>query len=305
MLKTFNNNNKEQYIRENLGENVLKKAQKIHQGGGSAAKGQKYEDLFTLFKVIEVASNPSNNWAEHRFSRQNLDFFDDVCYEDFATNTKHNYQAKNSALSAADWNKEHEQRVQWQVQVDSAFHKVNSSQNYIVVPSEEKQKSNMAKIPAELKPYCKSIYFPYYPNQFHEFVEKQLSEMLAVLIHSEESSDHEYAANLLLGILTNNDQPRTLEEIFNSARSEGYPNPFEKTDKALPIWLKDLLEKNHQFTYQVKGAYLVVKFKQLELRMPMSEIININAQDSEKIIDTPSLIKYLMDISAKSLMENA
>lgn len=39
--------------------------------------------------------------------------------------------------------------------------------------------------------------------------------------------------------------------------------------------------------------------------MPMSEIININAQDSEKIIDTPSLIKYLMDISAKSLMENA
>lgn len=33
MLKTFNNDNKEQYIRKNLGEDVLKKAQKIHQGG--------------------------------------------------------------------------------------------------------------------------------------------------------------------------------------------------------------------------------------------------------------------------------
>jgi len=300
MLTTFSDAEKTQYIENTFGKDILKKVKNIHRGGQSAAKGQKYEDLFTLYKVLEIASS-HNQWEQHRLSKQGLDFFDDICYEDFETNTKHNYQAKNSSLAAvANWNNEHTSRAKSQIQIDLGFHKANSSQNYLVVSSEERHQENIKKIPTELLETCHSVYFPYHSDNFTKYVTEQLAEMLTKLIHSENSSDHEYAANLLLGILTNTDKPRTIKEIFAKADSNGFPNPFQKTEE-IPTWFKELLENNKQLTYQINGAFLVVVYEFFEIKIPIAEIVKSNIQETRDITDLSSLIKYLMQISAKSL----
>ena len=137
MLENYTEDEKKRYITSQLGNEYLQKMENIHRGGNNASKGQHYEAQFMLFKVLEVASS-DNQWAQHRFTHQNFDFFDDICYEDFITGTKHNYQAKNSSLSAADWNNEHSERAKNQIKVDFDFHKVKHSQNDLVVANKKK-----------------------------------------------------------------------------------------------------------------------------------------------------------------------
>lgn len=303
MLENYTEDEKKRYITSQLGNEYLQKMENIHRGGNNASKGQHYEDQFMLFKVLEVASL-DNQWAQHRFTHQNFDFFDDICYEDFITGTKHNYQAKNSSLSAADWNNEHSERAKNQIKIDFGFHKVKHSQNDLVVADEKKALANLAKIPSELSEHCSSLFFPYYSDRFIDLVREQLLGMLEKLTQSSDLSDQDFAAKLLSGILTNSDKPRTLEEIFKEAESKGHPNPFINPNYQikLPEWLKTLLSSNQKIAYQCQGNFLIVIFGELEIKVPVGEIEKLDDNDAIQITDLPTLITYLMQLSAKSLV---
>ena len=303
MLENYMEDEKKRYIASQFGNEYLQKMENIHRGGNNASKGQHYEDQFMLFKVLDVASS-DNQWAQHRFTHQNFDFFDDICYEDFITGTKHNYQAKNSSLSAADWNKEHSERAENQIKIDLDFHKAQHSQNDLVVAEEEKALANLAKIPSGLRKHCSSLFFPYYSDRFIDLVREQLSGMLEKLTQSSDLSDQDFAAKLLSGILTNSDKPRTLEEIFKEAESKGHPNPFIKPNHQikLPEWLKTLLSSNRKIAYQCQGNFLIVIFGELEIKVPVGEIEKLDDNDAIQITDLPTLITYLMQLSAKSLV---
>ena len=303
MRENYTEDEKKRYITSQLGNEYLQKMENIHRGGNNASKGQHYEDQFMLFKVLEVASS-DNQWAKHRFTHQNFDFFDDICYEDFITGTKHNYQAKNSSLSAADWNDEHSERAKNQITIDLDFHEVQYSQNYLVVANEKKALENLAKIPSELSEYCSSLFFPYYSDRFIDFVREKLSGMLEKLTQSSDLSDQDFAAKLLSGILTNSDNPRTLKEIFQEAESKGYPNPFINPNYQikLPEWLKTLLSSNQKIVYRCQGNFLIVTFGELEIKVPLGEMEKLDDNDAIQITDLLTLITYLKLLSAKSLV---
>ena len=128
--------------------------------------------------------------------------------------------------------------------------------------------------------------------------------MLEKLTQSSELSDQDFAAKLLSGILTNSNKPRTLEEIFKEAESKGHPNPFINPNYQieLPEWLKTLLSSNQKIAYQCQGNFLIVIFGELEIKVPVGEIEKLDDNYAIQITDLPTLITYLMQLSAKSLV---
>lgn len=133
---------------------------------------------------------------------------------------------------------------------------------------------------------------------------EKLSGMLEKLTQSSDLSDQDFAAKLLSGILTNSDNPRTLKEIFQEAESKGYPNPFINPNYQikLPEWLKTLLSSNQKIVYRCQGNFLIVTFGELEIKVPLGEMEKLDDNDAIQITDLLTLITYLKQLSAKSLV---
>lgn len=272
MLEKANIQNKEdkkEFIGQHFGADILSKIQNKHRGGVSSRKGSRYEDQFLLHKLLQVAVD-NNDWDNHRLSCQNLDFLDDVCYENLSTKAKHNYQLKNSSGSVADWDSEISQLARFQYETDLKFHCMTESYSYLVVSDERKANNNKEKIPEDLINYAKCEYFPYY-EKLIDLVNHQLMTYICALTGSTALDDGDYCANLLLGILGSNTQSLTVSEILNKAGSEGFPNPFRQVidmDTTLPIWFKVLLD-SYLIKYNLNKGILSLSYKNLETKFPL------------------------------------
>ena len=110
----------ELFVEKELGKPVLLNLQHIHTGGINNQKGRDYEDFFQLFKAFELASQDIDH-SKHLLSCQELAFIDDICYWDLEKSVKHNFQAKNSSGSAADWTSEITTRCERQTIIDTKF----------------------------------------------------------------------------------------------------------------------------------------------------------------------------------------
>lgn len=302
VIKEFAEQDKETFIKATFGNEVLSELKNIHRGGTSSAKGHRYEELFFLRKVLEIASNRSIDYSQHRFSHQSLDFFDDICYENFEESSKHNYQAKNSSGTASNWNEELLVRAKRQHQTDLEFHKVKFSKNYLVVPTEEKKDENQNKITLDNGP-CECICFPYYENNFTDFVAEELSPFLNILIETTDPDEQDYSAKLLQSVLISRTDTRTLQEIFEDTEFKGRPSPFKPNKEViLPDWLISLLEKNG-FKYNILAGYLYLTFNKFEIKLPLKTLVLLNKQEMENISEPQVLVVHLMKASGSTLLE--
>lgn len=265
-LNMQDNERKKEFIEKQFGLDILKNIQNKHRGGTSSRKGSRYEDQFLLHKLLQVAAN-NTDWDNHRLSCQNLDFLDDVCYENLSIREKHNYQLKNSSGAVADWDSEISKLVSFQHQTDIDFHLMGRSFCYLVVSDEQKAVRNKGEIPKDISDYAKSEYFPYYENSI-DLVQEKLMPDISSLTGRTSLADCDYCAHLLLGILSGDIQPLTVREILNKAGSEGFPNPFLREDITLPEWFKKLLEKYSIQSNLDKGA-LSLSYKGFEMKFPL------------------------------------
>ncbi len=291
---------KEDFISKTFGDDVLHKVKNIHRGGYNANKGQAYEEQFVLFKVLELASSKCGHWSFHIISRQNLDFFDDICHFDQLENIKYNYQAKNSSLSSANWNNEHSERARYQIKIDFDYHKVRNSKNYLVVPDKEKQMNNLNLIPNDLKECCDSIYFPYSCSKLDkQYFEPYLSKMTKSFY----PDDQDYALNVLRGALSNNVVPSSIKDIFHRMESQTYPNPFISEESIeLPEFIGIHLDKIG-LPYKYDGNNLIIQML-LEIRVPRRALGYVDQNEFQNLETKQELCSYLMAISSKALKGN-
>lgn len=291
---------KEDFISKTFGDEVLNKIKNIHRGGHNANKGQAYEEQFVLSKVLELASSKYGSWSFHIISRQNLDFFDDICHFDQSENIKYNYQAKNSSLGSANWNHEHSERARYQIEIDFDYHKVRSSKNYLVVPDKEKQMNNLDLIPDDLKKYCDSIYFPYSSDKLDkQYFEPHLSKMTK----SSYPDDQDYALNVLRGALSNNITPSSIKDIFRRMESQTYPNPFINEESIeLPAFVGVHLDRIG-LPYKYDGNNLIIQML-LEIRVPRRALGYIDQNKFQKLGTKQEICSYLMTISSEALKGN-
>lgn len=299
--------NLELFVEKNLGKDVLVNLQNIHRGGINNQKGRDYEDFFQLFKAFELASLDIDH-SKHFLSCQELAFIDDICYLDQENSVKHNFQAKNSSGDPADWDTEITTRCQRQTFIDTNFYNVQESRNYLLVSCERKKENNLKKIPLILHPLNTCIFFPYFKSLVELLNQTQLKSYIETLIDSNDSSQIDYAAKLILGVLKGG-VSQDIKSIFEEACSNAHPNPFKKFRKDLtisqeiPDWIKQIVTtSSNKTTYRLQSNRIYLSSETgFEMSASLDLIQKVPEFKIQEIINIKDLAMLFMNLTSSEL----
>lgn len=298
----------ETFVEQKLGKNVLLNLKKIHIGGLNNQKGRDYENFFQLFKSFELASQDINH-SKHILSCQELAFIDDICHWDLENSVKHNFQAKNSSGSAADWTAEITQRCKRQILLDKGFHKVQESKNYLLVSCNKKCTNNLNKIPATLRKGNTCIFFPYHKTLLELIENTRLKDYIINLIATNDISQIDYAATLILGVLQSGEH-LNIQKLFEKACSNAMPNPFIKFRNNLsnkqqeaPNWLKELVSNSsHNTIYRLESNRVYLSLESgLEVSALLDSILQLSEPQIQKIITVKDLAILFISLTSQEL----
>lgn len=297
----------ELFVEKNLGNAVLLNLRNIHRGGVNNQKGRDYEDFFQLFKAFELASYDIDH-SKHLLSCQELAFIDDICYWDLENSVKHNFQAKNSSGSTADWDSEITIRCERQTIIDTQFYKVQESRNYLLVSCELKKENNLQKIPVSLHPLNTCIFFPYFKSLVELLDQTKLSSYIATLIDSNDNSQIDFAAKLILGVLKGGTS-QDIKSIFEQACSNAHPNPFIKFRKEntlnheIPDWIKQIVTtSSNKTTYRLQSSRIYLSLETgFEMSASLDLIQKVPVSKIQEIINIKDLVMLFMNLTSLEL----
>ncbi|WAU73623.1 hypothetical protein [Acinetobacter sp. TR11] len=297
----------ELFVEKELGKAVLLNLKRIHIGGTNNKKGRDYENFFQLFKAFELGSQDIDH-RKHLLSCQELAFIDDVCHWDLEKSIKHNFQAKNSSGSAANWTSDITTRCKHQTILDKKFHNITKSKNYLLVSCEKKRIDNLKKVPIKLNKLNTCIFFPYCKNLVELLDQTNLKHYVTTLIETDEPSQIDFAANLILGVL----QGRSSEDvksIFEQACSSAYPNPFIKfrnntsTNCEIPKWVEQIVTtSSNNTTYRLQSGrvYLCIATG-FEVTASLDFILQVPESKYQEITNTKDLAMLFMSLTSDEL----
>ncbi len=222
---------------------------KINTGGASNQKGATYENFFAISKICEILAS-GHQASSYTIASQERGFVDDLCVKDAITNTKTNFQAKNSNLQAADWTAEIAEKFSYQYAIDIHHYNYTHSQQVLLVSCGKKAARNAGKIPASMT-YARSEHFPYHETTF-DLIDKHtpLNQNLKAITGGEKLDILDYAFKLLLGAWDGKTGCRTVEEVLNDAKAMARPDIFLSSMVQrieVPSWLKSLIANNPAF----------------------------------------------------------
>lgn len=305
----FSLSNIELFVERELGKEVLSKLKKIHIGGTNNTKGRDYENFFQLYRAFELASQDIDH-QKHLLSCQELAFIDDICHWDLEKSIKHNFQAKNSSGSAADWNSEITTRCKRQTILDKKFHNITESRNYLLVSCEKKQNNNLNKIPVRLRKLNTCIFFPYCKTLVELLDQTKLKTYIASLIETEDTSQVDYAAKLILGVLQGT-SAQDIKSIFEQACSNASPNPFVKfrnvpaIHQEIPDWIKQIVTtSSHSLTYRLQSNRIYLYAASgFEVSASLDLILQVSESEIQKITNTKDLAMLFMSITSRELVD--
>lgn len=297
----------ELFVEKELGKPVLLNLQHIHTGGINNQKGRDYEDFFQLFKAFELASQNIDH-SKHLLSCQELAFIDDICYWDLEKSVKHNFQAKNSSGSAADWTSEITTRCERQTIIDTKFHKIQESRNYLLVSCERKKENNLQKIPVSLQPLNTCIFFPYFKNLVELLDQTELKYYIELLIESNDNTQVDYAAMLILGVLKAGTS-QDIKSIFEQACSNAHPNPFKKfrkeeaTGQEIPDWIKQIVTtSSNNTTYRLQSNRVYLSYETgFEVSASLDLILKVPVSKIQEITNIKDLAMFFMFLTSSEL----
>lgn len=297
----------EQFVEKKLGKSVLSNLKKIHIGGKNNQKGRDYENFFQLFRAFELASQDIDH-TKHLLSCQELAFIDDICHWDLEQSIKHNFQAKNSSGAAANWTTDITLRCKRQTILDTQFHDILESRNYLLVSCEKKQANNLQKVPKKLEKLNTCIFFPYCKTLVELLDQTKLKLYITALIANDETSQIDFAAKLILGILQGNNS-QDIKSIFEEACSNATPNPFVKFRKIptvcheIPDWLKQIVtipSNNIAYRLQSNRVYLTLA-SGFEVSALLDVILRLSDSQIQKVNNTKDLAMLFMSLTSNEL----
>lgn len=297
----------ESFVEKELGKDVLLNLKRIHVGGTNNQKGRDYENYFQLFKAFELASQDIDH-GKHLLSCQELAFIDDVCHWDLEKSIKHNFQAKNSSGSAADWTSEITTRCKRQTILDTKFHNIAKSKNYLLVSCEKKRINNLKKVPMKLRKLNTCIFFPYCKNLVELLDRTDLKHHISTLIESDDVSQIDFAANLILGVLHGRSS-QNIKSIFEQACSNAHPNPFIKfrknsfSDPEIPEWIERIVTtSSNKITYRLQSGRIYLSIVTgFEVTASLDLILQVPESKYQEITNTKDLAMLFMSLTSDEL----
>jgi len=297
----------ELFVEKELGKTVLLNLKRIHVGGNNNKKGRDYENFFQLFKAFELASQDIDH-EKHLLSCQELAFIDDICHWDLEKSIKHNFQAKNSSGSAADWTSEITTRCKRQTILDTKFHSINESKNYLLVSCEKKRIDNLKKVPVKLSKLNTCIFFPYCQNLVELLDQTNLKHHISTLIENDDPSQIDYAANLILGVLQGRSS-KDIKSIFEQACSTAHPNVFIKFrntssfNSKIPEWIEQIVTtSSNNTTYRLKSGRVYLSIGTgIEVSASLDLILQVPESKYQEIINTKDLAMLFMSLTSEEL----
>ncbi|MEQ4315723.1 hypothetical protein ABNM01_21530 [Pseudomonas syringae] len=236
------------FVGQTFGEKCVARLKNIGRGGGNNKKGGDFENFYAASQICMLGGSHGSAAEDFFISCQEAAFVDDVCVRHIPAAVKTNYQAKNSAGSAADWDDEMQERFEMQQTMDLGVHEAASSFQILLVSDAEKAAANDAKIPAAMKAYSKSEHFPYHkasPELIGEHAPLRIA--LAKLCNTHNLATLDTAFRVVLGEwCADNSSGRNVGEILLNAKRALRPNILPGVvgpvgARPVPSWLGNLL----------------------------------------------------------------
>lgn len=174
-----------------------------------------------------------------------------------------------------------------------------------------KANNNQKKIPIELQALDECIYFSYYENLSNLIQKTPLYHHIINLINSQNHSDVDYAAHLILGGLQSG-KYATINDIFIHAQSEAFPNPFinfgkkEAARLTIPNWLEAILANySSQCTYSLKYESLTIKLNTgFETTAPLKYLHKVSAEKILTINSIAGLCRLMLELVTLDIQQS-
>lgn len=298
------------YVSTNFGEKDGQKLRNIHQGGLNNSKGRDYENYFQLYKAFEIAAEDHGNFDEQLLGMQVIGFVDDICHIDGDRLIKYNYQAKNSSGTAADWTDDISDRFRKQRAIDSHCFKVSQTKNCLLVSSKNKAVENAKKIPDDLKGTDTCQHFAYHQTLVELVYSTVLATHIKKLINNNNTSNIDYAAKLILGVLQAN-QYQSIADIFSQAQADAHPNPFVKfrpdvKNVNMPSWIQQILtHPSHHIEYRLECDILTMTTTTgLVVSVDVDLLNQLPTERTVQIHGLQDLLRLSMHVAAQNLQQH-
>lgn len=295
------------FVHKNFGQESSKNLKNISKGGNNNQKGRDYENQFLLYKTFEIANKYSHSCANQIVESQVIGFVDDICHIDYEVSTKYNFQAKNSSGDAAKWTDEISDRFRKQRSIDTNLFKVDTTENCLLVSSEKHASENQEKIPTDLKNNDTCEYFEFYPNIYDLVRNTELYQYVAELIECPSSSECDYAATLINGVLQAG-KHRTIEDIFKQAESDANPNPFIKfrTHTAkIPNWVQQILTKySHCVVYSLNYDKLILDVNGMKVTCSVQFLREVPESIMKSTTNIQELVSLMLSVTGYNIMKS-
>lgn len=214
----------EEFIKENFGEEKLRKLNNMHQGGKNNEKGNRLEDRFAVFKVVSLAPLMRTSEPDLILSKQEKGFVDDIVITFPNMNKKENYQAKDAKDIA--WSAFVE-NFQMQHSLDVNHHGYTQSWTNALLAEESQYIKLSKKIPAEIQHHTECVFFPNdesLPSLIMRY--KPLKDGLADLSKKKDDLSHyETIFAQILGQWSVSENGR-IADILQKSKDNARPNLF-------------------------------------------------------------------------------
>jgi hypothetical protein len=251
-------------ISELFGDAVLDYVNNKHRGGQNNAKGNSFENYFTLFQIAELACEFFETDETVIFSSQILTFLDDLVITLPQRKEVRNHQIKDiEDLSwgkaelrnlADDFEKQHRLNLELEYSTSTCF--------MVVSRINVHQKLKNA-IPESIKSFTQVSHFPSAKSVMELLSNSpRLRERLAFLsAFDEEEPDRdklETIASVLLGAWVSSEQTQaSLHELLVKTR-EASPSYIRSLAKDIPLdpLVKKILDNIPDFTYSLTKGFL-------------------------------------------------
>lgn len=214
----------EEFIKENFGEEKLRKLNNMHQGGKNNEKGNRLEDRFAVFKVVSLAPLMRTSEPDLILSKQEKGFVDDIVITFPNMNKKENYQAKDAKDIA--WSAFVE-NFQMQHSLDVNHHGYTQSWTNALLAEESQYIKLSKKIPPEIQHHTECVFFPNdesLPSLIMRY--KPLKDGLADLSKKKDDLSHyETIFAQILGQWSVSENGR-IADILQKSKDNARPNLF-------------------------------------------------------------------------------
>ncbi|OOE58781.1 hypothetical protein [Salinivibrio kushneri] len=145
------------FVEQTLGNDALQRLMRMDRGGSSNEKGNRLEDRYATYKIIDSFLKIYTEEPTLELAHQEKGFVDDIVIKYPALSLKVNYQAKDK--QQISWN-ELEANFKCQYVVDTGYHRYKHSKTIALIAPKEQYTKLSTSIPHSISNHTECEHFP-------------------------------------------------------------------------------------------------------------------------------------------------